>query len=107
MVEEALQEHGRRRHMQILVLCKEGHDCSLGELALRSRQDNMKEKKKTAVRVQLKKVWCQNKVRTSLLPLALIRGKVALVSVLIGCEPSGVFPPFFLNRKSTLEDVMA
>lgn len=50
---------------------------------------------------------CQNKVRTSLLPLALMRGKVALVSVVIGSEPTGVFPPFLLNRKSTLDDVIA
>lgn len=50
---------------------------------------------------------CQNKVLTSLLPLALIRGNVALVSVLMGCEPRGVSPSFFLNRKSTLDVVMA
>ena len=50
---------------------------------------------------------CQNKVRTSLRPLALIRGNVALVSELIGCGPSRVFPPFLRNRKSTLDEVMA
>lgn len=55
----------------------------------------------------LLKLQSQNRVLTSRLPLALIRGNVALVSVLIGCEPRGVFPPFLLKRKSTLDDVMA
>lgn len=49
----------------------------------------------------------QNNVRTRRRPLALIRGKVALVSVLIGPGLRGVVPPFLLNRKSTLEEVMA
>lgn len=66
-----------------------------------------REKSVTVDKVGLRKTWCQNSVLTSLLPLALIRGNVALVSVLMGCEPRGVFPPFLLNRKSTLEDVMA
>lgn len=49
----------------------------------------------------------QNKFRTSLRPLALIRGKVALVSGLIDGEQKGLFPPLLLNRKSTLDEDMA
>lgn len=80
LVEQALWEHETKRRMSSFVF---------------------------AQRRPHKKICCQNRVLTSLLPLALIRGKVALVSVLIGCEPRGVFPPFLLNRKSTLDDVMA
>lgn len=50
---------------------------------------------------------CQKRVRTSRRALVLARGKVALVSVLMDGEPDGGLPLRLLNRKSTLDEVIA
>lgn len=100
---EDLQEHGGKAYADISRAQRRPR--LLIERARPAFMSGRREKNNTTVdKVQL---WRQNRVRTSLLPLAFILGKVALVSVLIGCEPRGVFPPFFLSRKSTLDDVMA
>lgn len=106
LVEQALQEHETKRRMSSFVFAQRRPHSLFVRARPRVRVGAMRRVCRCGTKMR-EKICCQNRVLTSLLPLALIRGKVALVSVLIGCEPRGVFPPFLLNRKSTLDDVMA